>query len=274
MTQLGAGDRVAFARDGVIVLRQAAGAPWRARLAAAVEDDIRQPGPFYHGYAAEGGGRFHGNLRLWEHHPTLREYCLHSPLPGIAQQLFGSKKVNLLYDQLFVKEPGTGNRTRWHNDQPYWPVRGTQVLSIWLALDPTTAQTGALEFVRGSHLWNRWFQPEVFGQTEAHDQYERNPNYEPIPDIDAKRSDYDIVTWDLEPGDAYVFHGLTVHGAGGNATNDRRRRGYTVRYTGDDALYDTRPGTNLHLRNAALRDGQVLDSAQYPVVLGLDRTLE
>ena len=28
-----------------------------------------------------------------------------------------------------------GQRTRWHNDQPYWPVRGRQVLSFWIARD-------------------------------------------------------------------------------------------------------------------------------------------
>ena len=24
----------------------------------------------------------------------------------------------------------TSNRTRWHNDQPYWPVRGWPVMSF------------------------------------------------------------------------------------------------------------------------------------------------
>jgi ectoine hydroxylase-related dioxygenase (phytanoyl-CoA dioxygenase family) len=71
------------------------------------------------------------------------------------------------------------------------------------------------------------------------------------------------------PGDVYLFHGLTVHGAPGNRTRDRRRRGYTVRYTRDDVVYDTRPGTNEHLRNSSLNDGDALDSSQYPVVLGM-----
>ncbi len=260
-------DIEAYDRDGVTVLRQVVDADWRARLAAAIERDIARPGPFYHGYEA-GGGRFHGNLRLWESDETFRAFCLRSPLPALARRFFNSAKVNLLYDQLFVKEAGTANRTRWHNDQPYWPMRGWQVLSFWIALDRTTAESGALEFIRGSHRWNRWFQPEVFGQTAAVNEYETNPDYEPMPDIEAARGDYDIVTWELEPGDAYVFHGLTVHGAGGNRMSDRRRRGYTVRYTGDDVVYDTRPGVNIHLRNATLKDGDPLDSEQYPVVTG------
>ena len=174
--------------------------------------------------------------------------------------------MNLLYDQLFVKEAGTMNRTRWHNDQPYWPIRGWQVLSIWVALDKTTADNGALEFIRSSHLWKRWFQPEPFGKTAAMHEYEPNPDYEPIPDIEAARGEYDIISWNLEPGDVYVFHGLIVHGAGGNQMSNRRR-GYTVRYTGDDVVYDQRPGTNTHLRNTMLKEGDLLDSEQYPVVI-------
>ncbi|NKB56407.1 MAG: hypothetical protein GKS00_08730 [Alphaproteobacteria bacterium] len=146
------------------------------------------------------------------------------------------------------------------------PIGRSAAGTFWLALDPVTAESGAMEFVRGSHKWNRWFQPEKFGDTNAHDDYERNPNYEPIPDIENTRNDFDIVSWDLAPGDAYVFHGLTVHGAGGNLHREHRRRGYAVRYTGDDVAYDTRPGPNEHLRCAILSDGDPLDSAQFPVV--------
>ena len=87
-----------------------------------------------------------------------------------------------------------------------------------------------------------------------------------MPDIDADRDGYDIVSWDLEPGDAYVFHGLTVHGAGGNLTGQVRRRGYTVRYTGDDVTYDTRPGTSKPLQTDLLAHGDALDCEMFPVV--------
>jgi ectoine hydroxylase-related dioxygenase (phytanoyl-CoA dioxygenase family) len=65
----------------------------------------------------------------------------------------------------------------------------------------------------------------------------------------------------------YAFHALTVHGAGGNLSQRVRRRGYTVRYTGDDVTYSTRPGTNTGLSNPTLSEGDALDSEQYPVVL-------
>ena len=168
---------------------------------------------------------------------------------------------------MFVKEASTPNPTRWHNDQPYWPIKGSQIISFWLSPDPVDKDSGALEFIRGSHKWNKFFQPELFGNTKAHGEYERNPNYEDIPNIDANREDYDFLSWDLEPGDIYVFHALTVHSSGGNLYTNRRRRGYTARYTGDDVRYDSRIGTNKNLRCRAFEDGDVLEGPRYPQVL-------
>ena len=110
------------------------------------------------------------------------------------------------------------------------------------------------------------FQPERFGDTAAHDDYERNPDYVDMPDIEAACGDYDIVTWDLAPGDVYVFHALTVHGAGGNLRGDVRRRGYTVRYTGDDIRYDSRPGTHIHVRSTTYAGDDRLTAPLYPPV--------
>lgn len=261
-------DIAAFDRDGAVPLRGVITQLQLEQLTRAIEEDIRNPGPFYHGYDSDEG-RFHGNLRLWESNEGFRDICLNSHLPSIAQAFFSSKKVNLLYDQLFVKEANMRQRTRWHNDQPYWPIRGWQVLSIWIALDKTTVENGRVEFVRGSHKWDRWFQPEVFGKTKAITQYERNPDFEDIPDIEADRSSYDIVSWDLEPGDVYVFHAMTVHGAGGNTSGSRRRRGYTVRYIGDDVVYDLRTGLSEPLLCDELRHGGPMDCDRYPIVLEL-----
>ncbi len=268
MTQPGDELIAAYQNDGAVPLRDVLNQDWLERLAAAIEDDIRSPGPFYHGYDSDEG-MFHGNLRLWQNHPVFRDICLNSHLPDIAQSFLKSDKINLLYDQLFVKESRMNQRTRWHNDQPYWPVSGKQVISIWLALDKTTAENGRVEFIRGSHKWDKWYQPEPFGKTEAINAYERNPAYEDIPDIEAQREDYDIISWDLEPGDAFVFNAMTVHGAGGNQLQDRRRRGYTVRYTGDDVRYDKRIGTSKPLHNDALKDGDELDSELFPLLRGV-----
>jgi ectoine hydroxylase-related dioxygenase (phytanoyl-CoA dioxygenase family) len=255
----------AFERDGAVLVPGAVGAAWLEPLRAAIDRDIATPGPFANGYKSDDGkGRFHGNARLWEHDATFADYCLNSPLPALAARFLRTDHVNLLYDQLFVKEPGTPNPTPWHNDQPYWPIKGWQVMSFWLALDPVTLESGAVEYIAGSHKWDRWFQPRTFAGPNL---YERNPDYEDIPDFEAARRQYDIKVWDMMPGDVIAFHALTVHGSGGNRRADLRRRGYTVRYTGPDVTYDPRPGTAQMLWTDQLSPGQRLDSARYPVVV-------
>jgi hypothetical protein len=36
--------------------------------------------------------------------------------------LFGTSKVNLLFDQILVNEPGTSIPTVWHQGITHWPV--------------------------------------------------------------------------------------------------------------------------------------------------------
>lgn len=257
-----------FDADGVACLRGLIDQRWLEIVGQAIEDDMATPGPHFHGYAVAGEGSFHGNLRVWEHHGGFRAYCFDSPLPDVARTLLRSDRINLFYDQLFVKDAGTDSPTRWHNDQPYWPVRGDQVMSFWLALDPTDLANGGLEFVAGSHRWERWFQPEPFGPTEVTGGYERNPEYEAMVDIEAERERLRILSWDLEPGDVLAFHALTVHGAPPNRDPHRRRRGYTVRYTGEDARYYEGSGLSEPLLADYLTKGDRIGGPQFPQVLG------
>jgi len=141
-------------------------------------------------------GRFVSSFNMWESRPLLAEFTRTSRLPELAADLMGADKINLLFDQSFVKEPGTVDATPWHSDQPYWPILGKQVITIWIALDRVTKDSGAVEFVAGSNTWDRWFQASSFS---GENELSRNERFEEMPDIDANRDRYDIVSWDLDP---------------------------------------------------------------------------
>ena len=70
----------------------------------------------------------------------------------------------------------------------------------------------------------------------------KNEALEKAPDVDADRGRYDIACWDMTPGDVTVHHVLTLHGAPGNVSQDRRRRGLSLRFLGENVLHDLRPG--------------------------------
>jgi hypothetical protein len=61
-----------------------------------------------------------------------------------------------------------------------------------------------------------------------------------LPDVEARREDFRILGWELEPGDAVCFHMLTLHASRGVEAN-RRRRVFSVRFLGDDILHAPRP---------------------------------
>ena len=132
-----------FWRDGAICLRGAF-AGWVDTLRDHIEEALDQPGPL----AAELGepglrpaGRraadsYFVEQGVWNHHAGFERFARRSPSLAIAHRLLGSTKVNLFFDQLFVKEPGSPEqRTPWHQDLPYWPIRGRQVLSVWVTVD-------------------------------------------------------------------------------------------------------------------------------------------
>lgn len=252
-----------FSEDGVICLREVVDSEWRDRVAAGIERALANPGPFEHGYEG-GGGRFFAESRRWVIDPDLEAYVFTSPLPALAAQLLQADPVHLLYDQIFTKEPGTPTPTPWHNDITAWPLTGAAIVSFWLPLDPVDAESGRMEFVRGSHLARQVYQAQAFSGSKL--LYESDGTLPPMPDIDSERDRHEILSWDLAPGDLLAFTGHTLHGAGGNDTATIRRRAYTVRYTGADVRYAPRAGTMPVLDNPELAAGDGLESALFPAV--------
>ena len=262
--------REALNRDGAAVIRGVVPTVWIERMREAIDTELAGASPTAAEYGRQAG-RFYGDFFLWLHSPALKAFATESPLPALAAALMGSATANLFYDQLFVKEPGSVERTPWHQDIPYWPVAGRQVVSIWTPFDPAGPDNGVVTYVRGSHLWGRTFRPQAFDSANA-GAFAASP-YEPMPDIGAQTPTSDFLSWSLEPGDVLVHLGLTVHGAAGNATAATRRRALAVRYTGDDARYDPRPGTFMdiahvraHIPAPNLDAGAPMGGALFPRV--------
>ncbi len=165
-----------------------------------------------------------------EKRPYRGLYPVRSDREAVAQAL-GAQCLNGFGDQIFIKDGLLLEPTPWHHDSTFFPINGDQVASVWTELDPVTADGSALEFVIGSHLWpNRYKAIGLGGVNHS------TRELEALPDIGAHRGKYDIRSWDLEPGDALLFHGFTLHGSQGNATT-QRRRAIATRWTGDDVTY-------------------------------------
>jgi len=258
-------DIEAYQRDGVVCLRNVIPQEWVERLREGVEADIASPGPHLEIYTRDDDpGMFFNDFDLWRHVPALKEFIFDGPCAGIVSQLMGSEKITFFYDHVFVKEPGTASNTHWHQDQPYMAVDGWQFCSSWIPLDPISEEI-TIEFVRGSHQWGRMFAP-----FDSLTDGSRHPSkiFERCPDIEAARDEYDIVSWELEPGDAMFFQALVVHQGRNNPTKDKRRWTITHRWLGDDATFILRdPPAEFPKYPTSLKSGQPFHiDPQFPVV--------
>ena len=251
----------AYETDGVVCLRDIFPTAWIEFMGEAVDVAMAQPGPHAEEYEPSGSeGRFFGDLDIWKRHAPFSEFVLKSPAAQIAGTVMGADKVNFFYDQLLVKEPGTGARTPWHQDQPYWAVSGRQVASIWLPLDPVSKET-SVEYVAGSHTWGP-FNPHHFADGTGYS----GTGLPPLPDIEAERHTHRIVSFDMQPGDCLVFQAMIVHGAPANQSRNRRRA-LATRWCGDDARYVLRPGeVAIPTTDPGLKDDDILDCNDFPVV--------
>ncbi|MDP6873642.1 MAG: phytanoyl-CoA dioxygenase family protein [Alphaproteobacteria bacterium] len=256
----------AYERDGAVLLRGLFDLEWIELLREAVEADKKTPGRMVrHNTPPGGSGEFFVDFQLWQRWEGAKRFALEGPGGAIAARMMGAKSVNYYHDHLLVKEPGTQERTPWHHDQPYYPVEGWMVGSIWLPLDPVPEEI-CVDFIPGSHKWNRWFAPQFFKSGNPELQVQ-DPRFESIPDFEAQRGQYELLSWQLEPGDCIFFHGLVVHGASGNPSPQGRRRAYATRWLGEDARYAARAGQiSPPLEGHGLQPGDAMDCEMFPRV--------
>jgi ectoine hydroxylase-related dioxygenase (phytanoyl-CoA dioxygenase family) len=234
-----ADDVARFKEDGAICIRQVFDKEWVQRMNVAVERLLGNPGPRAREATKSGGtGRFHMNVFMWRWDPDFRDFALHSPLAEVGASLLEADRVSLFYDQAFIKEPGTQEVTQWHQDLPFWPALGNDIISLWVALTPVTIEGSGVEYVAGSHKWGKFYQ----AATPDKDAKFTNNALEPCPDFSKLKGDasYRFISWNCEAGDVICHHPLTVHGAGGNPLATRRAA-ISVRYAGRDARWDPRP---------------------------------
>lgn len=216
------------------------------------------------------GPHFHILRNVYEHDSAFLDVLMDSHIVAVARDLMQSTKVVVFGDSLFDKEAGAKTSTPWHHDVPFWPVRGEQVCTTWIALDHVTKANGAMEYVAGSHRWNRMFRPK-YPQGAPADINPMHAKFEEILDFDSRRDEFEFLYWELEPGDMLIHHGMTIHGAGANTRQDLSRRAYAPRFVGEAVWWDPDyKSEKTPARASGLKKGDPLDrDGAFPVALDL-----
>ena len=121
----------------------------------------------------------------------------------------------------FNKPAGTNHITPPHQDNYYFCLKPPNVVTVWLALDVVDAENGCLRYVRGSHQLgirphNR---SNVLGFSQGISNYSDADRAAEVPIL-------------MQPGDAVVHHGNTIHRADANSSSTRQRRAFAQVFKG------------------------------------------
>jgi ectoine hydroxylase-related dioxygenase (phytanoyl-CoA dioxygenase family) len=230
-------DVESFERDGAVCLRGLLSAGDVALLRAGIEDNLARPSARAKiASRADDPGFFIEDFCNWQHNEHYRRFIFESGLAAVAGALMRSRTVRLYHDHMLTKEPGTRQRTPWHQDQPYYNIEGHQNVSVWIPVD-AVSRASTLELVAGSHR-GPWLMPRSFMDQQA--KWFPEGTLADLPDIDGARERYRILGWPVEPGDVVCFHMLALHAAAGVEEAGGRRRVFSVRFLGDDIVHAPR----------------------------------
>merc|ERR1711959_419499 len=95
-------------------------------------------------------------------------------------------------------------------------------------------------YVKGSHKGPTYAPKNVVLNTQAMLIGQLPDGVELMPDIEAREQDFDVVYLDAEPGDVLVHHHNTIHGSAGNISSTMHRRAASIRYIGDDVVFEAK----------------------------------
>ncbi len=266
-----------YRNEGVTILRGVVTGSELESLRAGIDAVVARPSARAKvASSADDPGLFIEDFCTWRERPEFGDFLRTTRLPAIAARLMGSDRVVMYHDHVLVKEPRTRQRTPWHQDQPYYDVEGAQNVSFWIPVDPVPIDS-SLELVAGTHS-GPWLMPRTFLDRQA--KWFPEGSLADLPDVDARRDEFTIRSWSLEPGDAIAFHMLTVHGAPG-VVGEGRRRVFSLRVLGDDMVYAPRDwvcspdfGAVISPSDDTRRAGEPLNGDWFPELWPRNRLVE
>lgn len=153
----------------------------------------------------------------WKGDRAIARIVLREDVGRACAILGGWPGARIKVDNVLWKPPGT-RPLGMHQDSAYlaW-INPSDMISCWIALDDTTANSGTMELVRGSHKW-RLSAPE--GEFHGPDDYQK---YMRIAAAAEGIAEPEIVPVVAKKGGGSFHHGWTWHGSGYNTATIPRR---------------------------------------------------
>ena len=157
------------------------------------------------------------NMHDWD--PLSEQWATAAKLQSTVRQLIDDEPV--LRQTMIYFKPPLGRGQGLHQDAQYITIE--PLIGVWIALDRSDEPVGQMTVVPGSHKLGLM-------PVEAADTAVSFTDVQSVLPDDAE-----TVGVTMEPGDALLFDGKTIHGSYANRTADRWRRSFICHYVGKHA---------------------------------------
>jgi hypothetical protein len=172
-------------------------------------------------HEAAQGGPLTSNMRHKVHllFTWAAELVRHPKVLDAVEDLIGPD-ILCWGTSFFIKEAQNPAFVSWHQDSTYWGLDPDTVVTAWIALSDAPVESGAMEFVPGSHRMGQLPHADTFAADNL-----LSRGQEIAVKVDAEKA----VKVPLRAGEMSLHHVKLAHYSGPNTTADRRI-GLAIRY--------------------------------------------
>ena len=143
--------------------------------------------------------------------PFLADLATHDVILDCAASLV-DRPTSLLNSVLFIKEPDSDAFVSWHQDSTYMGLDSSDMVTAWVALTPSTTESGCVAMLPGSHTDGIRTHVDRYGPDNI---LTRGQHIDGIDEAAA-------VDVELRPGQMSLHHPHLVHCSRPNRTSGRR----------------------------------------------------
>lgn len=199
-------------------------------------------------------------LTNFEEFPTLWELINKNIVPTLRKEFPGrTKKLQLLETIIFNKPPLISNTLNWHQDVAYFPLKPNNQIAVWIPFEFVNKRRSAMVYAIGSHKFG------IRASINLHTREKfSNDDREEIPE-NPSASGFEERSMEMHPTDMLVHDGFTWHYTGPNLEEGYNRKGLSVRFIVEEAVFDPRPGQGAAFtKQIDVNSGDVIRGAPFP----------
>ncbi|MCW7763111.1 phytanoyl-CoA dioxygenase family protein [Photorhabdus luminescens] len=161
------------------------------------------------------------NFWLFDNDDEWLSLISHPEIISPVEKIIGPDIIHL-GSHYWAKPPKVGNKVSWHQDGAYYSLSHMNLVTIWIALDPSTKENGCLKVIPGTHK----------DELRVLKNVEGDPYLKRV--MDSNNINYNLCHYiELKPGDVSLHNPNIIHGSEKNEST-MWRRGFVIKYIAGD----------------------------------------